>query len=215
MTFPFHFEKFIDQINMTLTTYGFIVNLMNIADEMEDGSHSNVMKAVGISLIFCFLVYVMLGFLCLNIYGNTININVFINLHEDTSALSYITRCLFLILFFVGLPFLFFPIKQSTLTLIREFEDNVFSKKMERQIKMYRGALDAEDNNGFIKENKVKDVNPMTDASDRLFYLVCAAWLIINIAVSCLVDDLSLVFGVVGSWNESMLNFIFPGIFFI
>ena len=106
---------------MILTTYGFIVNLLSISAEMEDPSHGNVMKAVSYSLAFCFSTYVILGFLCLNIYGSEIKIDVFLNLREDKSFLSYITRCLFLVLFFVGLPFLFFPIKLSTLTIIWEY----------------------------------------------------------------------------------------------
>ena len=62
---------------MTLTTYGFIVNLMPITSAMKNPSYKNVMTSVILSLLFCFATYVVLAALCLRIYGSDINIDVF------------------------------------------------------------------------------------------------------------------------------------------
>lgn len=56
-------EKFIDSINITLTSYGFIINLFPVASQMREQSYNNVMSAVGIALTFCFSSYLILSYL--------------------------------------------------------------------------------------------------------------------------------------------------------
>jgi len=65
-------EKFIDAINITLTSYGFIINLFPVASQMREQSTSTVMSAVGLALAFCFSAYLTLSFLAQNLYGSNI-----------------------------------------------------------------------------------------------------------------------------------------------
>jgi amino acid permease len=130
MDFEFKFANFMLQINMTLTTYGFISNLIPISSAMKNPSYPNVMKAAVMALSFCFITYALLAVLCLRLYGSDININVFVNLKNDKSTLSFVTRCTFLIILLVGLPFVFFPVKLSTLTIIWEYRYKTFSENM-------------------------------------------------------------------------------------
>lgn len=78
--FEFKFENLVNSINVTLTTYGFIVNLFPVTSAMKNSSYSNVMKAVALALFFCFATYITISLLCLRIYGSEININLFENL---------------------------------------------------------------------------------------------------------------------------------------
>ena len=121
--------------------------------------------------------------------------------------------------------------------MIWEYKYKTFSEKMEKQIKQYRENPDnlkavnftevssspthasevSRDellkNDTDVKEEKV--ASPMDDSSTQLFLGVSLLFLILVVVTSIIVDDLSLVFGLIGSWNESMLNFLFPGLFFL
>ena len=60
-----------------------------------------------------------------------------------------------------------------------------------------------------------KAVSPMDDSSTSLYLRVCFAFLAGVVAGACSIDDLSFVIGIIAAWNESMLNFLFPGLFFL
>jgi len=68
----FDMEKFIDSINITLTSYGFIINLFPVASQMKEQSYKNVMSAVGLALAFCFTAYFILSYLAQNLFGSDI-----------------------------------------------------------------------------------------------------------------------------------------------
>lgn len=59
----FDMEKFIDAINITLTSYGFIINLFPVASQMKEQTDKNVKSAVAIALAFCFTSYLILSYL--------------------------------------------------------------------------------------------------------------------------------------------------------
>lgn len=130
----FSYEKWMDSINITLTSYGFIINLFPIAQQMREQNYENVMKAVGIALIFCFSAYLTLSILAQNIYGNNIEINLFDNMKDDSGVLSIGIRILFLIIFLSNIPYLFFPAKMSILNALQEYRFGVFSKVLLRNI---------------------------------------------------------------------------------
>ena len=51
--------------------------------------------------------------------------------------------------------------------------------------------------------------------SDRTYYGVCFTFLTAIIISAILIDDLTFVFGMIAACSESLLNFVFPGLFFI
>lgn len=114
-------EDIVNSINVTIVTYGFIINLFPITQGMKDNSAKNVMKAVALALFFCFSTYLMLTLCCLKIYGSSININLFENLVKDHSWLSYTVRSIFLIIFFTNIPFVFYPGKLSIINIVAEY----------------------------------------------------------------------------------------------
>jgi len=128
-------EGFIDAINITLTSYGFIINLFPIASQMKEQSYNNVMSSIFIALCFCFSAYLILALLAQNLFGSNIQVSLFDNMKDDRGILSVGVRCLFLIIFLCNIPYLFFPGKMSILNALQEFRFNVFSKVLEQNIK--------------------------------------------------------------------------------
>lgn len=106
---------------------------------MQDPTHNNIMKAVGLSMMFCFVSYFTLSILAVRLYGSNVNVNLFENLNTDPGFSSVLVRVLFLIIFFCNIPFLFFPGKISIINGIYEYRQEAFSKNLEIQIKKNKG----------------------------------------------------------------------------
>lgn len=59
-------------------------------------------------------------------------------------------------------------------------------------------------------------INGIIDECDTCSYLlVCFAYMGGIMVCAILIDDLTLVFGLIGAFSETMLNFVFPGLFFV
>ena len=126
-------EKFIDAINITITSYGFVINLFPIQSQMKDKKQSSVLLAVLLALLFCVFSYSLLTKLAINIYGeNNIQQSIFDNLKQDSGILSVGIRGIFLVIFICNIPYLFFPGKLSILNILQEYRFRCFSKSLER-----------------------------------------------------------------------------------
>jgi len=47
------------------------------------------------------------------------------------------------------------------------------------------------------------------------YYAVCVVYIGLIMLCAIFIDDLTLVFGLIGAFSETMLNFVFPGFFFL
>lgn len=47
------------------------------------------------------------------------------------------------------------------------------------------------------------------------YYSVCLVYITLIVVSAIFIDDLTLVFGLIGAFSETMLNFVFPGLFFL
>ena len=129
-------EKIIDSMNITLTSYGFVINLFPIAQTLRQKTKTNIMKAVFLALCFCFSSYMILTKLAINIYGaKNIQQSIFENLKEDnTNLMSIGIRILFLVIFLCNIPYLFYPGKLSVLNALQEYRLRCFSSAIENSI---------------------------------------------------------------------------------
>lgn len=155
----FELESVIDAINITLTSYGFIINLFPIASQMKEQTYGNVMSAIFIALSFCFSAYLILALLAQNLFGSNIQVSLFDNMKDDRGILSVGVRCLFLVIFLCNIPYLFFPGKMSILNALQEYRFHVFSKVLESNIKQKERELQKADN-----FNNVDDLSDIEDA---------------------------------------------------
>lgn len=77
-------ERIVDCINITLTSYGFIINLFPISKQLKVYNNTNIMKSVLMALIFCFGAYITLTVFAINLYGeNNIKESIFDNMQQD------------------------------------------------------------------------------------------------------------------------------------
>lgn len=128
-------EKIVDSVNILLTSYGFVINLFPISQQLEVSSNANVLKSVLLALGFCFTSYLILTQLCINLFGEqNIQQSIFDNLKEDHSILSIGTRALFLVIFLCNIPYLFFPGKMSIINALQEYRVRCISQKISKQI---------------------------------------------------------------------------------
>ena len=112
-------EKIIDSVNILMTSYGFVINLFPISQQLEVKSNANVLKSVLLALTFCLSSYMILTQLCINLFGESnIQPSIFDNLKDDHSLLSIGTRMLFLVIFLCNIPYLFFPGKMSIINAL-------------------------------------------------------------------------------------------------
>lgn len=217
----FELENFIDSINITLTSYGFIINLFPIASQMKAQTYSNVMSAVFLALCFCFSAYLILSLLAQNLFGDKIEVSLFDNMKDDHGILSVGVRILFLVIFLCNIPYLFFPGKMSVLNALQEYRFRVFSKVLEANIQhkekaLVKAADDFNNASGLdVSEEMEKEVDVINDCDNKTYYGVCFCFLGAVVAAALCLDDLSLIFGMIAAFSESMLNFVLPGLFFL
>ena len=116
-------------MNILLTSYGFIINLFPASQQLAVNSYSNVMTSVILAISFCFMSYLVLTLLVINVYGEeNICKNLFDNLSGENNILSIGIRILFMIIFLNNIPFLFYPGKLSVLNALFEYRVGYFSK---------------------------------------------------------------------------------------
>ena len=78
------------------------------------------MKAAIMALIFACTAYIYFSILVYLTYGNAVSPNIFDNLKQDPSVMSYGLRILFLFIFTFNLPYAYMIGKDSILTFINE-----------------------------------------------------------------------------------------------
>lgn len=80
---------------------------------------SHIVYSVPLALTFVICSYTMLGLLSSLTFGITnIKPSIFENLQTDNSWFSITLRIIFMLIFICNIPFIFFPGKQSILSII-------------------------------------------------------------------------------------------------
>jgi len=58
-------------------------------------------------------------------------------------------------------------------------------------------------------------MNVINDCDDRTYYIVCGGYITLIVISAIFITDLTLIFGLIGAFSETLLNFIFPSLFFL
>lgn len=114
------FERYLDSFNIVATSYGFILNFFNAYRLLDVKTNANGMKASLMALTFACISYLYFSVLVYKTYGNAVSPNIFDNLKDDPSIMSYGLRILFLFIFTFNLPYAYMIGKDSILTFINE-----------------------------------------------------------------------------------------------
>jgi hypothetical protein len=136
-----------------------------------------------------------LSILCFGI--ENIKQNIFENFSADDDILSQFVRIIFLVIFLCALPFNIYPVKLCVLNFIEEVRSKRISQDLEAS----------------LKENGKSSKSIEDEVSYELHTCVALSLLVLLSVCSLLVDDLRVVFGIIGTFSEAIINFILPGIF--
>jgi len=112
----------------------------------------------------------------------------------------------------------------SILNAWLEYDKEVFSKVLKANVALkerelaedegdeyHNSELDLSDN---IDEN-TGQIDVIGECNDKTYYSVVFIFLGCIITAALCINDLSLIFGMIAAFSESMLNFILPGLFFL
>lgn len=190
---------------------------------MKNSTTRNLLKATFISQIFCFTFYITLTLLVVNLYGTNININLFKHLDGDNTILSKAVRFGFLVIFFCKIPYIFYPGKLSVFNMIREFRQNP-----DCSVCHHSSTTKGDKDNNYSKTQSNMDVSgidsiiesvghldPMVECGEVTYKATCLLYITGVVVCACTFHDLSFLFGLCGACYYCMLDYAFPGLFFI
>ncbi len=208
-----------DSFSIIVSSYGFILNLFPVYTSIEQRNNKKGYQASGSALAFSFIVYVTFSFLAYYCYGESIQPSIFDNIKSESSIGSYITRLLFLVIFICNIPFLFLPAKECILVMIDEIQNRTVSMAIMKSIDhMHNGPLlDASNQSHkfYDDDNDFKVANISQTVSDRVYFITSITLFITVVLGGILINDLTIIFGFLASFSESLLNFILPGVLYI
>ena len=65
-----------------------------------------------------------------------------------------------------------------------------------------------------LEDLEEEPIDVVALSSDLTYYSVCFLFLSAIITSAIMIDDLTFIFGMIAACSESLLNFVFPGLFF-
>lgn len=123
-----------DSMNITLASYGFVINFFPIYKSIQSRSNSRGFLSVSMALSGCFVIYITFSLLALKAYGSDIQPNIFENVKMDKEWISIGLRVLFMCIFLCNIPFTFFAGKECFIMLIVEFTERRVSRNLDMDI---------------------------------------------------------------------------------
>ena len=163
----------------------------------------NGFRASAVALILTCLVYVSFTKLSILCFGvDNIKQNIFENLSDSNDFLSQSVKVIFLVIFLCALPFNIYPVKLCVFNFIEEIRSNRISKDLDTFLK---------GNN--TSEHKTKGIEDLV--SKEFHNGVVISIMVLICIFSLLVDDLRVVFGIIGTFAEAIINFIMPGVLLV
>ena len=123
-------ESFLDCLNISVTSYGFMLNFFPIYSSMKERNNKNAISSVFLAITFVFLSYGIFAFVAYLSFGLEVSPNIFDNLKQDDGIFSIAIRILFLVIFICNLPFTFLAGKECCLIFIMEYREKIITKQI-------------------------------------------------------------------------------------
>ena len=124
---------------------------------MARPARPHIMKSVTIALLFTMSTYTYLSFISISYFGkDNIEPSIFNNIKQEGGVPSILLRCLFLLIFFCNIPFVFFAGKVALMAVVHQCCCS--KKKEEREI-----PADDEDDEYFRENNTAINANNEVD----------------------------------------------------
>ena len=115
------FESITDSVNIAVSSQGFVIALFPIYSSMSYAARPKVLYSVTFALLFTLSTYSLLSFISIAYFGEAnIQQSIFVNIQQEEGIASVLLRCLFLMIFFCNIPFVFFAGKVALLAVVYE-----------------------------------------------------------------------------------------------
>jgi amino acid permease len=192
--------------------YGFQSAFFPAYSSLKNKTDANGMKATVASFSFCAIVYILASIVALLKFGTELEGNVLNNVSHTPGWLPIIIDIVFLCIAMMHIPIVLFVGKEAFLIIIDEIMRKSYSTAPRVTIDEAYNLRDSllKARNGEESEGKAYlTMNPL------IFYGVSVFlyWAIVTAA--CLLNDITLVFGIIGSVAGSYLIFIAPSSFYL
>ena len=178
------------------------------------------MKVAAYAVGFTFLVYQVVSFAAIFVYGEDISSDVMENVGKEGGVLAYILQSVFLVIAAMHIPVTFFVGKEALLIIIDELR-NSSSEVKRRNIDNVVGKSISAKGSIAVRSNRL---SALLEQDDEMAYLKMENWLYyaisflvfaLVVAAACTVPDISLVFGIVGATSCSCYLYVIPGAFYL
>lgn len=154
--------KLMDSVNIAVTSQGFVIALFPIYTSMARDARPRFMFSVSAGLLFTFSCYTYLSFISIAYFGEeNIEPSIFQNIKHEQGIASILLRCVFLLIFFCNIPFVFFAGKIALMAIIHQC---FYAKKEPGRV-----VQGAEDDDGFFAQtNEAGSLNNNNDQGTQV-----------------------------------------------
>jgi len=205
-------ENLFTSISIILVAYSFQVNFFPTYNNMRDTSNEGALKATALSIFFSMIIYLVISYLSIIMFGSDIYPNILDNISEyqgETTAL--ILSVMFLIVIGCHIPFIFFGGKDCALNLYNELSKKQLSTVLEQKLLLMDTSHVNEEEQRYIRNSlkQLKDINGYA-----YYSIVCGTYFA-EIILAIFVNDIGLVFEFVSAISCSTISFMIPALYVI
>lgn len=132
---PIWSDKIVSSISILCVACSYQTGVFPAYTSMQDKSTLRFSISAGIANAFCGVVYIILGILCLAMFGSELQSNVLLNMATRPGYASIFVRLNFSLVLVTHIPYIFFSTKEAYLVFIDEIRHKSVSEKLEAKIK--------------------------------------------------------------------------------
>lgn len=176
---------------------------------LKNKTNANGVKATSMSFIFCASVYIIVSIVALLQYGSRIESNVLQSVSHTDGWIPVVVDAVFLIIVMMHIPIVLFVGKEALLIIIDEAMRKSYSSKPRATVDDAYNLRDSVLQNVDSEGKAYLSMNPI------LFYSVSVTLYCLIVTAACLLSDITLVFGIIGSIAGAYLIFLAPAQFYL
>ena len=147
---PIWSDKIVSSISILGVAFSYQTGVFPAYTSMQDKSTHRFSISAGIANTFCAVVYIILGILCLAMFGSELQSNVLLNMATRPGYASIFVRLIFSLVLVAHIPYVFFTTKEACLVFIDEIWHKSVSEKLEAKIQANKEKSD--DMNLLLKD---------------------------------------------------------------
>lgn len=197
-----------------LFVYGFQAAFFPAFQSLKEKTNSNGIKATIGAFIFSMIMYIAISVLSLLKFGDDCQGDILENVNDLSGPIPMIINIIFLMIVMMQVPIKVFVGKEAILIMIDEFMRKSYSKKprkiMDNSSYCLKSDFKSKNKKSVDKEGKeYLTMNPI------IFYTVSILLYVLIVFLSCILTNITIVFGVVGALTDTIIIFIAPPVFYL